>query len=318
MAKWVMETQEFDFTIQHVPGRKHHGPDLLSREGCLDAAVDATVEDIASRRYLYMRPKKKVIPYTNLKDIDWTLRSINHSDFKRAQEADSALQAKAARHPDHYSKTDGIWRHRMVAHGTAMRVVMPNDLDLKIDMLVVAHSLTGHRGVKPIVKMLARIFFWPKLREFAQRFIRACSDCTRRKARRNAKVGISPTILVQEPMRKLMIDFILQSLPESDGYIYALLIIDCFTRYCWAIPLKTKDSEEIARALFDNVFSQFGFPMYVHSDNETSLIEMSLLRCFLMFNVRRTFILTGHPTGNSQVERLQAYIQATLTIILPR
>ena len=40
---------------------------------------------------------------------------------------------------------------------------------------------------------------------------------------------------------------------ENKGYKYILVVINCFSKFVWAFPLKTKTSHEVAKAL-ENVF----------------------------------------------------------------
>lgn len=46
-------------------------------------------------------------------------------------------------------------------------------------------------------------------------------------------------------------------MPQERGYKYALTILDGFTRYAWAIPLKTKTGLEVSEA-FQRVFKESG------------------------------------------------------------
>jgi len=56
--------------------------------------------------------------------------------------------------------------------------------------------------------------------------------------------------------------------PER-GYKYILTILDVFSKYGWAIPLKTKTGEEMVRA-FKNIFKESGrIPKNIFSDKGT-------------------------------------------------
>ena len=81
--------------------------------------------------------------------------------------------------------------------------------------------------------------------------------------------------------------------------------------------MKTKEAEEIGTALFEHVFSVFGFPQIVHSDNEPVLVAESLKFVFSRFNIRHTYSIVGHPESNAHVERFHRYLNESLTIILP-
>src|SRR5258705_453746 len=54
----------------------------------------------------------------------------------------------------------------------------------------------------------------------------------------------------------------LQSLKKyNDGYAYLLTIIDCFSKYAWAVPMKSKKSAEVANA-FESILSSSGRSPY--------------------------------------------------------
>jgi hypothetical protein len=40
---------------------------------------------------------------------------------------------------------------------------------------------------------------------------------------------------------------------ENNWFNYLLTVIDCFSKYAWAIPIKNKTAEEIIKS-FDNIF----------------------------------------------------------------
>ena len=52
---------------------------------------------------------------------------------------------------------------------------------------------------------------------------------------------------------------------KNRGYRYILTVIDIFSRYAWARPLKTKRGEEVAAA-FSNIFQEGRIPQRVQSD----------------------------------------------------
>ena len=52
MMKWVIESQGFSFTVEHVPGRIHHGPDLLSRAGARLADICHRVQELDDTEFV--------------------------------------------------------------------------------------------------------------------------------------------------------------------------------------------------------------------------------------------------------------------------
>ena len=52
----------------------------------------------------------------------------------------------------------------------------------------------------------------------------------------------------------------------NNNYMYVLIMIDCFTKKLWAVPIKRKDSQWTADA-FDSIFGTFDeFPVHIITD----------------------------------------------------
>ena len=53
---------------------------------------------------------------------------------------------------------------------------------------------------------------------------------------------------------------------ENDGYHFLLIVIDCFSKYVWAEPLKNKTGAETARG-FEKILKTFKIiPKLLHVD----------------------------------------------------
>ena len=85
---------------------------------------------------------------------------------------------------------------------------------------------------------------------------------------------------------------------------YILVVIDCFSRYAWTRPLKTKTSEESATAL-DSILSEMPHkPRFFASDqgNEFSVANDHLKKILIEKYKLKVYTLTGR-TKSSIVER---------------
>ena len=57
---------------------------------------------------------------------------------------------------------------------------------------------------------------------------------------------------------------------ENDGYRYALVAIDNFTKFAHAVPIKNKQPQDVTTA-FKEVLNKIGVPKQLYSDREGSL-----------------------------------------------
>ena len=67
------------------------------------------------------------------------------------------------------------------------------------------------------------------------------------------------------PMDLVFIDFLKMEL-DSQGYENVLMFTDHFTRMAKAFVTRNQKAETVAKILWENVFMDYGFPRYLHSD----------------------------------------------------
>ena len=59
---------------------------------------------------------------------------------------------------------------------------------------------------------------------------------------------------------------------DNTGYTFVLTVIDCFSRFALALPLKRKSGEEVATAL-EKAFDSMGHPRKFHTDQGKRVLQ---------------------------------------------
>lgn len=105
------------------------------------------------------------------------------------------------------------------------------------------------------------------------------------------------------PFERVQMD-ILGSLPTtSAGNRYLLVVIDCFTKWVEAFPLKNIKASTIADVFVKQFISRHGVPLEVHTDqgkNFESNIFQGIMR---LLGIRKTRTTALHPQSDGQIER---------------
>ena len=124
----------------------------------------------------------------------------------------------------------------------------------------------GHLGVTKTIDRLRNRFYWPRMRESVEDYIRKCSACAQRKDPVHANKAPLQTIAVGEPFCFWALDY-MGPLPETTrGNKHILVIMDHFTKWCEAVPTKDQKASTVAPILVNKIFSRFGPPTVLHSD----------------------------------------------------
>ena len=101
-------------------------------------------------------------------------------------------------------------------------------------------------------------------------------------------------------------------MPESDGYKYCLTIIDRFSRWPVAVPLKNITAETVATALISQWIAHYGTPITITSD-QGAQFESGLFKALAQFTgSNKTRTSPYHPASNGIIERWHRSFKAAL------
>ncbi|CAG8766107.1 1400_t:CDS:2, partial [Gigaspora rosea] len=126
-----------------------------------------------------------------------------------------------------------------------------------------------------------------------EKYVNECPTCIRN-GNIKEKSDLVP-VVSSGLLEHLQVDLVdLLSYAEyNDGYSYVLTLINVFSYYIWAIPLKDKKGNTIHGELV-NIFKNFGPPTKLQADNGSEFI-------------------TRHPQSQGKIERFNQTLGRHLT-----
>jgi len=112
-----------------------------------------------------------------------------------------------------------------------------------------------------------------------------------------------------EPFEVVSIDITGPHPQSRRGHIYILTVIDHFTKWAEAIPLRNHTARSVASALFNQVFVRFGMPMRMLSDQGAEFESSIFKELCRMMKIRTT---PYRPTTDGMIERFHRTLNAML------
>ena len=117
---------------------------------------------------------------------------------------------------------------------------------------------------------------------------------------------------VEDVFARLHID-ILCSFPKTkQGFQYVLLVVDSFSKWIEAFPLRTQEAKEIADILYNEIFTRYGAPRTIVSDRGRNFMSKLVNAICELFEVKWLHTSSYHPQTNATVERANGTLAQTL------
>jgi hypothetical protein len=178
-------------------------------------------------------------------------------------------------------------------------------VDQREKLITDAHAL-GHFGTAKIRTSIWNAgFWWPSMYTDIVNAIAKCSACQRFNVKRE---GFHPlqTISADAPWDHIAIDLV-TTLPPDGLFTNLLVVTDIFSRYVVLRPLKSKEMEDVAAALW-SIFAEYGLPKIMQSDNGTEFVNQVMQALTKLYGIEHRLITAYHPQANGAVERMNGTV----------
>ena len=173
----------------------------------------------------------------------------------------------------------------------------------------IIHGL-GHPGVERTRQAVAAKFVWPSMRQDCSRWARECIPCQRAKIVRHTNPPIGDFEMPQRRFAHIHADLV--SMPVSNGHNHLLTIVDRFTRWPTAIPIRDINAETVIDALALNWIASFGVPETITTDRGSQFTSAIWTQLLKTWGIKHCTTTAYHPQANGLVERLHRRLKESL------
>ena len=93
-------------------------------------------------------------------------------------------------------------------------------------------------------------------------------------------------------------------MPTNEGFRFILVAVESMS--CWSVdlPTKTQSPQKVAQNMIDHVFSVYGSPLSIKTDQGRQF-EANLLRDIVtLYGIDKSHTTPFHPKANGKVEVL--------------
>ena len=306
--------EEFGPTIKYIEGPENVAADTLSRNNFEDREhpllSDKNMTDIT--REVYTNEKFIVpIDYATIRDAqnnddelkDMRAQDKNEQDFKQQRFGRIDLIVKRGK--------DERWR-----------IFVPKIL--RHALITWYHEQLRHPGVLRMGETIRKNFTWPKMMKEIENYVSRCDTCQRRKTTNNPRAGTLPLKdpPLCNPFQVLTVDLcgpwkmrakilFKSTIKEKEiiqtknviTKIFCLTMIDEAAGWPEIVPIKNKESKNIAELVDSEWFCRYPRPEYCLHDNGKEFIGNEFEELLQSYGVRSQPTTIKNPRGNAVHER---------------
>ena len=330
IARWLERLQEYDFTVQHRPGKKHSNADALSRLPCHQCGREShshmTLPEEVTSPVLTIACGGQSA--THLRELQ--LADPDVGPILRGRESNQKPPvAESLANGPGYRRLHQMWEQLTVKDGILWRVFESNDGNtshlqlvtptaLRAEVLQDVHggTMAAHLGEDKTMARLKERYYWPGHYNDVKKWCQSCAQCATRKAANPKRRGPLQSVLVGYPMQLVAVD-ILGPLPESPkGNSYLLVVGDYFTRWMEAYPIPSQEASTVARTLTNEFFLRFSPPEQLHSDQGRQFEAQILAEVCRLLKIKKTQTTPYHPQSDGLVERFNRTLLSMLSTMV--
>ena len=337
-ARWLEQLEEYDFEIVHRPGVRHGNADALSRHPCPVrtpcTACKPEPEETDFGRCDAVQQAEGLHP-SEVKGELWTRETLVEAQ-KRDREIGPVYAALKASSEQPSGRAVGLWSRgsKILWHQwprlslrdgvmyrrwedpegvrTSWQVVVPEEF--RKPLFDRAHSgmSGGHLGLRKTEDQLNRRMYWPTWRTDAKLWVTWCGPCAqyhRGVPPRQAELNPFPAA---EPFEVVSIDITGPHPRSRDGNEFILTVVDSFTKFAEAFPIRNHTATTVARKLVDGVFARYGVPLRLLSDQGPEFESSLIAELCRVYGIEKMRTSSYKPSTNGACERFHRTLNSML------
>jgi hypothetical protein len=208
-----------------------------------------------------------------------------------------------------YEVVFGVLYYVDKTEGDRLKMVIPEQLRPELVYHFHNSEIGGHiKGVRLFNKMKA-LCFWEGMRTDVFDYCANCVECIRIKQETKVRSNLKPLPIPNSPWDVVGIDIVgpLPMTTENKNQ-YLIVILDLFSRWVEAIPVKNTTTETIADAFLNRCLAIHGQPKVLISDRGPQFTSGMWAQLCEHLEIKHKLSLAYHPQTNGAVENMNKEI----------
>lgn len=264
LARWALRLQCYDIEFVHRPGKDHVVPDMLSRS--LDLIDTGLFDKTQDQWYSQLLSSTEKTPTEKFKVVDGIL----------------------------YHKTGALTSDR------EWKMCVPEEARIMVLQQEHDDVLAAHPGFFKTLRRIQLKYYWPSMSNDISEFVKSCEVCRACKAsNENTNTPMLTNRYASFPGQILAMDFIGPYPRSKEGYRFAVVAVDSFTKFTFAQPLRDASAAATIKFLKKEIFFKHFVPEKIVSDNGPQFKSNIFKQMMQEFKIMHWRTAYYHPQANA-------------------
>jgi len=310
LARWVDEFQAYNLDIKYRPGKDAIVPDAISRRPDFIGTGKANI----SQQKVNMTSLTSMMTesFRGIPEDDW-MAALRANLKDGRSPSNPLLKKQLEQHKHSFRLSEQGILLRKLDHGSEAPYLDPL---VRPDFARKMHIGYGHFGYPGLLGVCQTRGWWPSMRQDLQRCVHECPECqvsSRSKQHQHPEAQFHQVNPGLKPFDKWAIDVVgpLPATPNENRYI--VTAIDYATGWPVAKAMPTRDAWRIAQFIYEEIFSHYGYPTELLSDNGMEFLSTIVEHLLAQLSTIHRLTTPYHPRANGKVENFNGILGSILT-----
>ena len=295
-------------------------PEVLTQEAQdISCAVQTIVEE---EDKLYEEELKEVVSKVNAVSV---FGNVSLEDMKEDQQKDPILglvykYVTAGKKPKTLAiakiKSKTVRKYLLqfewltFKKGVLHRLYINNDVEYhqmvlpikyQAQVLKLLHDGQGHQGLERTLPLCQERFYWNTMFQDVNNYVKTCPRCQTAKGDYTDPKTEPGSIIANNPMDLLCIDFTKVD-PSKSSKENILVLTDAFTKFSQVFVTSNQKALTVAKVLVEKWFYVYGIPTRIHSDQGRSFDNQILQHLYALYGIEQSITMAYNLRGNAYCE----------------